>query len=95
MPGRSLTCDDELDLRADDVPDLIPNLSATTAKYRGVFLRSEREPVRIVVEADQLATPEDEHRVIRRQEYAQRGTQRLRPVCAAPQERSRTNHERV
>ena len=62
VPGRGVTAHHLVDLRADDVPDFRPGLLGGHAEDRRMFLRTQRAAVRIVVEAGEFRTPEDEHR---------------------------------
>ena len=83
VPGRAPPRHDQLDLRADDVPDLGPALAPALAERAGMALRSHRLAVGVVVELDQLRAPPDEHRVAAVEQQPDGRAQALRPASRA------------
>ena len=98
VPGRALPCHDELDLRADGVPDLRPDLSPRTSERRGMAIRPDQGAVGVVVEAGKRFAPPDEHWVLGGEHQAHDGLERLRPRFRRPDRRLRpivSAHERA
>ena len=79
-PGVLALAHDGIDLRTDDVPDLLPALVGPLTECRGVQTLAEARPVGVVVQAGGIATPEQEHRIPGVEHDAHRGPQALRPV---------------
>ncbi len=79
-PGGTAAGHDLLEHRADDVPDLAPDLSARCAQRPRVLALPEHRPVGVVVDHHQLGPPPQQDGEARRQADADRGAQALRPV---------------
>src|ERR1041385_9229821 len=86
--------DHTLELRADHGPDVGPELAAFRAKAARITLRSETRGERVVVDHHEIRSPEEEHRIARRQQRACNCLEALRPPalvsegCAGPIERA-------
>ncbi len=79
VPGGAAASHDLIDLRTDDIPDLVPDLPGRLAERAGMPLRADRLAVGVIVEAGQIGPPPDIHRVSGVQHQAHGGAQRLRP----------------
>ena len=60
VPGGRIAAHHLVDLRANDRPDFRPGLLCGPSQDGGVLFRPERTPVCVVVEAGEIAAPEDE-----------------------------------
>ena len=87
VPGGTLPGHHQLDLRADDVPDLGPALAATLAQRTRMALGTHRPAVGVVIELDQLGPPPDEHRVVAVEQEAHCRTQSLGPASGGAKRR--------
>jgi hypothetical protein len=79
LPGRPAARHHPLDLRPHDRPSLGPQLAQPRPEHHRVSLRTERTTVGVVIETNQLGTPEDARRVMRGQQDAHGRAQCLRP----------------
>ena len=85
MPGRAVAAHDQVDLRADDVPYLLPAFRAALAERAGMALRPQRFTVGVVVELDEVRPPPDKHGMLCGKNDPQRGAKALRPGLGRPQ----------
>src|SRR5579871_5437080 len=79
VPGGFAFGHDGLDLRADDVPDLLPAFAAWLTERAGVLVFADAGPIGVVVKLDEVIAPPQEHGVARRQHGVDEDQQRLRP----------------
>ncbi len=92
LPCGAASGHDLIDLRADDRPDLGPDLTARLAKRRRMALRADRPGIGIVVEAQKVRPPPDIHRVPGIQDQPHGGAQHLGPGFRLAQRRFRPPH---
>ena len=85
VPGRPQAGPDLVDLRADDVPDLRPDLLGRPPEGSRMALRTDRGAVGVVVEAVARRPPEEVGRMAGVEDQPQRGLQRLGPGLSRAQ----------
>src|SRR6202795_1373244 len=86
IPGRSFARHDVVDLRANDVPYLIPALAAACSQGARMPFGPHRLAIGIVVELDEFRSPPNEHRMSRGEHEPHRNPKTLRP-CPGRTER--------
>jgi hypothetical protein len=89
-PGHHL-----LDLRPDDVPDLVPHLAGGPAERARMTLRADRLAIGVVVQAGAVVAPPDVHRVAGIEQQPYGGAQRLTATSRDPRARSDQSWARI
>ncbi len=79
MPCRAAPFDHLLDLRADDVPNLVPHFARGSPQRAGMALGAYRAAIGVIVKAGEILAPPDVHRMPRIEHQPDREAQRLRP----------------
>ena len=87
-PERLTRPDHALEERSEDVPHLAPALARGTTE-RPRMLRAEHRRIGIVVDRDELGTPEEDDLRLRRQQDADRAPEALRPRLHRTERRCR------
>ena len=84
VPGRTAAGQYLLDLRTNDLPDFRPDFTAGSSKRTGMSFWSDRLAISVVIEAKELRTPPDVHRMTRIEQQSKRRLEGAGPMlrCA-------------